>query len=167
MDDSLNICLSCGLCCNGTLFGFVQLGQAELPVVKELMHIEEERGNAFFLQPCDNYCDGCSIYSDRPNECVNFSCGLLDSFEKKEVSFDSALGSINMVKQTKLAIEKKLEKLQLTLKSESFYFQMVELKIVLQKMKSQTALTQKYLELEEDILQLNSLLLKDFGASLF
>ncbi|MBL4710341.1 MAG: hypothetical protein JKY48_18070, partial [Flavobacteriales bacterium] len=66
MNDSLNICLSCGLCCDGSLIGHVQLDREEIPVVRELMDIEDENGNGFFLQPCTKYCDACNIYSQRP-----------------------------------------------------------------------------------------------------
>ena len=45
MNDSLNICLSCGLCCDGTLIGHVQLNREELPALRELMDLEDENGN--------------------------------------------------------------------------------------------------------------------------
>ena len=67
MNDSSTICLSCGLCCNGTLIGFVQLNREEMSVLRELMEIENVNGKGIFLQPCNNYCDGCTIYSKRPN----------------------------------------------------------------------------------------------------
>ena len=60
MNDSLNICLSCGLCCDGTLIGYVKLGSKELPALRELLNIEEEGGKGFFLQPCKSYCDAVS-----------------------------------------------------------------------------------------------------------
>ena len=101
MNDSLNICLSCGLCCDGTLIGYVKLGSEELPALRELLNIEEEGGKGFFLQPCKSYCDGCTIYSNRPKQCDNFKCGLLKSVEQKELSFDTALERINAVSQKK------------------------------------------------------------------
>lgn len=102
MNDSLNICLPCGFCCDGTLIGHVQLNNEELPALKELMDIEDEKDNGFFLQPCSNYCDGCTIYSKRPKQCGNFECGLLKSFEQKELDFDSIIEIINEVKQKRL-----------------------------------------------------------------
>jgi Fe-S-cluster containining protein len=167
MNDSLNICLSCGFCCDGTVIGFVQLGREELPVLRELMEIEDANGKGFFLQPCNNYCDGCNIYSKRPKQCTNFKCGLLKSLEQKELDFDSAIEMINVVKQKKIAIEKKLAILQFELQSQSFYFKMVELKKLLQKNKSESSLTQNHLELISDLEQLDSLLSKKFGVSLY
>lgn len=166
MSDSLNICLPCGFCCDGTLIGYVELNREELPVLRELMDIESANDKGFFLQPCSNYCDGCNIYSKRPKQCANFKCGLLKSFEQKELDFDSAIEIINEVKQKRDTIEKKLDILQFELQSESFHFKMVELKKLLQKKKSESSLTQNHLELISDLEQLNSLISQKFGISL-
>ena len=42
MNDSTNICLSCGLCCDGTLIGFVQLCEEEIPELSKLIEEKEE-----------------------------------------------------------------------------------------------------------------------------
>jgi len=167
MNDSSSICLSCGLCCDGTVIGFVKLDREELPAIRELMDIEDENGHGFFLQPCSKYCDGCTIYSKRPKQCASFRCGLLKSVEQKELDFDSAVEMINVVKQKKLAINKKLAIQQFELQSQSFYFKMAELKILLQKNKSASALTQNHLELLSDLEEFDSLMLKNIGLSLF
>lgn len=166
MNDSSNLCLACGLCCDGTLIGFVQLDPEELPAVKKVMDIEEVNGNGFFLHPCDKYCDGCSIYSDRPKQCASFKCGLLKSLEQKELSFNSATQTIGVVKEKKMAIQKLLATLQLDLQSDSFYFKMVELKKVLEKIKSESALTPNHLTLISDLEQLDTLLIEKFDVSL-
>jgi len=167
MNDSLNVCLSCGFCCDGTLVGYVQLDREELPVLRELMDIEDSDDKGFFLQPCNSYCDGCNIYSQRPKQCTNFNCGLLKSHEQKQLDFDSTIEIINLVKQKKIAIEKKLALLQLELQSQSFHFKMVELKKLLLKKKSDSPLTQIHLELISELEVLNSLLLTKFGVSLY
>jgi uncharacterized protein len=166
MNDSTNICLSCGLCCEGTLIGFVQVGREELPLLRDVIDIENTNGDGFFLQPCNNYCDGCTIYSRRPKQCAKFECGLLKSFEQKEVDFDSALEIINVVKQTQNDIESKLALLQIELQSQSFYFKMGEIKNLLQNNKPEFPLTQNHLDLISDIKQLDSLLTKEFDVSI-
>lgn len=166
MNDSLNICLSCGLCCDGTLIGFVQLDHSELPELRKIMDLEEKNGNGFFLQPCNNYCDGCNIYSKRPKQCTNFNCGLLKSVEQKELSFDLATETINMVKQKKIAIEEKIDTLQFKLQSKSFHFKMVELKKLLQEKKAESSLKQNDLELISNLKQLDNLLSQKFGLSM-
>ncbi|TPE40623.1 YkgJ family cysteine cluster protein [Pontibacter mangrovi] len=169
MSDSKNICLSCGFCCDGTVIGFVQIGREELPVLKELIEIENTNGEGVFLQPCTNYnfCEGCSIYSRRPKQCANFKCGLLISQEQEELDFDSAIEIIEVVKQKKLALEKKLAMLPLELKSKSFYFKMAELKNMLQKNKLESSFTQSQQDLMADLEELNSLLSNKFGVSIF
>lgn len=167
MDDSLNICLSCGFCCDGTLIGFVELDSDETSILRELMDIQDTNGKGFFLQPCNNYCDGCTIYSKRPKQCTNFKCELLKTFEQKDLDFDLAIEIINVVKQKKINIEKNLEILKFELKSQSFSFKMIELKKLLQKSNFESSSMQNYLELMSDIKQLDRLLLIRFGISLY
>ncbi len=166
MTDSSNICLSCGLCCDGTLIGFVKLDNEEIPAIKQVMDIEDENGNGFFLQPCNNFCDGCTIYDHRPKQCAKFKCGLLTSVEQKELDFNLAVDMIKVVKQKKSAIEKKISILELNLKSPSFYFKMVELRKLLMKDKSQSNLPKKHLELISDLNELDTLVMKGFGVTL-
>lgn len=167
MNDTTNICLSCGLCCDGTLIGFVQLEREELPVLRELLEIENADGEGVFLQPCNNYCDGCNIYSKRPKQCASYECELLKSLEQKEMDFDLAIETVHVVKQKKIAIERKLALLQIELRSPSFYFKMIELKKLLKKNKSELPLTQNHADLMTDLKQLDSLLSKKFGVSIF
>ena len=166
MNDSSNICLSCGLCCDGTLIGFVELGQEELPALRKIMEIEESNGTGFFLHPCKKYCDGCTIYSERPKNCDKFKCKLLNSVEQKELGFDSAVEVIKIVKQKKNAIEQKMAQLPFNLKSTSFYFQMVELKKLLHKNKLKSSISPIQHELITDLEQLDELLGAKFGITL-
>ncbi len=128
------------------------------------MEIEDEKGNGFFLQPCSKYCDGCSIYSDRPRECAKFECGLLTSVDKKEMEFDTAIDIINEVKLRKKSIESKVGQLNIELKSPSFYFKILELKKVLNEGK--ISLSQNNLELMAELKQLDELIIEKFGISL-
>lgn len=167
MSDSLNICLSCGLCCDGTLVGHVQLSNEELPTLKGLMDVENENNNGFFLQPCNKYCNGCSIYSQRPKQCADFNCGLLKSVEQKELDFDSATTVIKVIKQKKNTIEQKLVTLNIELLSQSFYFKMVELKKLLQQTNTESSLTQSHIDLISELEQLDTLMASKFDISLY
>lgn len=167
MSDLLNICLPCGICCNGTLIGFVQLDREEIPALKALMDVEDENDKGFFIQPCNSFSDRCDIYSERPKECAKFKCGFLKSVEQKELDFDTAIEIIDVVKLKKKGIEKKIDLLQIELQSQSFHFKMAELKILLQKKKSESTLNPNYLELISDLEQLDHLLSERFGVSLY
>jgi Fe-S-cluster containining protein len=165
MNDSSNLCLSCGLCCDGTLIGFVQVDNEEIPALRELLDIEEVNEKGVFLQPCNKYCDGCTIYSQRPKQCASFKCGLLKSVEQKELDFDKAIEAISEVKQLKIALEKNLALLDFKLQSQSFYFKMVELKKILEKSKSESGQRQKYQDLISDFEQFENLLQSKFDLN--
>ena len=167
MSDSSNICLPCGICCDGTLIGFVELENEELPRLKKIMDIEDERANGFFLQPCKKYCNGCTIYSERPKQCGKFECGLLTSVENKELEFDKALDIIDKAKQLRVSIEQKLEVVDFKLPSTSFYFKMVELKKVFQLKEIEATLTQQHRDLRAELETLDILLSEKFGVSLY
>jgi len=140
----------------------VQLEQDELPAVREVMTIEEENGIGFFLQPCQKYCNGCTIYADRPSNCDKFNCGLLKSVQQEGPAFDEALKTIDEVKQKKRDIEKLVAALPFQLQSKSFYFQMVELKSSLEKKKIASTLSTSELSLLAAVADLNALLSRRF-----
>ncbi len=166
MNDLSNICVPCGLCCDGTLIGFVELSSEELPIMRELMDIEEADGKGFIIHPCNSLSDGCNIYSNRPKQCDIFKCKLLKSFERKELDFYSAIEIVDLIKQQKIDIEKKIAILQIELQSSSFYFKIVELKKILHKKTAGNTINKNYLELLSDIKQLDIILLKEFGITL-
>ncbi|WP_339924570.1 hypothetical protein [uncultured Cyclobacterium sp.] len=167
MSDSSNICLSCGICCDGTLIGFVQLDPEEVPRVKAFMEIEDEKGNGFFLQPCKKFCDACTVYSKRPSQCASFECGLLKSVDQKELEFDSAVEMVKVVKIKKVAIEEKLALSNIKLQSQSFYFKMVELNRLLRNKIADLSISQSQQELLSDIEELDNLVMKNFDVSFF
>ena len=166
MSDPTNICLSCGLCCDGTLIGFVQLESEELSPVRKLMEIEQTGENGMFFLPCNELsCNGCNIYSQRPKACRNFECRVLKSVEKKELTFDKATEVIDVVKQKKIAIEKQVATLQIELQSKSFHFKMLELKKLFRKDKSEIFLSESHQELKLKLSELEKLLSKSFGVA--
>lgn len=165
MSEPTNICLSCGLCCDGTLIGFVQLESEELSPVRKLMEIEQTGENGMFFLPCNELgCNGCNIYSQRPKACRNFECRVLKSVEKKELTFDKATEVIDVVKQKKIAIEKQVATLQIELQSKSFHFKMLELKKLFRKDKSELFLSESHQELKLKLSELEKLLSKSFGV---
>jgi Fe-S-cluster containining protein len=166
MSDPTNICLSCGLCCDGTLIGFVQLESEELSPVSKLMEIEQTGENGMFFLPCNELgCNGCNIYSQRPKACRNFECGVLKSVEKNELTFDKATEVIDVVKKKKIAIEKQVATLQIELQSKSFHFKMLELKKLFRKDKSELFLSESHQELKLKLSELEKFLSKSFGVA--
>lgn len=99
-DPGSRLCLSCGLCCNGTLFEFATAAP------EERVHIEavgldyvEEESRTGFRQPCPAFCGRCGIYDERPRVCQTFRCTLLRAVTQGEVPFDEAQKTIATAKE--------------------------------------------------------------------
>lgn len=74
------LCLSCGLCCNGVLFGDVRVEEEDKPekLLRLGLPLQRTEGTWHFDQPCSAHgCAGCGIYEDRPAYCAEFNCALL------------------------------------------------------------------------------------------
>ncbi len=67
------LCLSCGLCCDGSLFWAVELEVAD-------SHPTGTGGDGRLPQPCQFHQAGaCGIYADRPGQCRAFVCRVLQA----------------------------------------------------------------------------------------
>ena len=98
VSSSQSLCLTCGLCCDGTLFSSVRLKQddkvAPLKAV-DIKFISNEDSNEF-KQPCAAHKNcTCTVYRDRPQECRAYKCELLKRFERNDISYKFALEIIN------------------------------------------------------------------------
>ena len=105
MNSGEKLCLTCGLCCDGTLFGHVKLGPRDdakklkalgLPVsvtrsAKPVTH---------FRQPCAALCADrtCRVYADRPSQCRSFECGVFKDAAAGRIKPTTAL---RLVKQAR------------------------------------------------------------------
>lgn len=167
MNDSENICLACGICCDGTLIGFVQLEREEFAAQRDVLDIEESDEIGFFLQPCKKFCNACTIYEKRPKQCAKFECQLLQSVDKKKLTFDHAVDIVEVVKEQKLAIEETIASLEIELRSPSFYFRVIELNKLLQKKKTESFLEQNELDLISALEELNTVVFHNFGVKYF
>ena len=80
-----NLCTSCGLCCDGSLFAEVELkGRRESFTLESFgLDIEEGEESELLIQPC-GALNGtrCSIYEHRPKCCRTFECRLLRDVEE-------------------------------------------------------------------------------------
>jgi Fe-S-cluster containining protein len=96
------LCRSCGLCCDGSLFGGVILEADELRGARKNHLYVLPRGNAF-EQPCSalsTRSDGCecSIYSDRPRACRAFTCRLYDRHRRDRGRLEVRLEAVRRVR---------------------------------------------------------------------
>lgn len=90
------LCLQCGLCCDGTLFGSVVVEEGERERLgRARLRIVEADGRPAMPQPCTALKDcRCEAYADRPNACRRYSCTLLERLLAGEVGEGAAQASV-------------------------------------------------------------------------
>ncbi len=98
MESGEELCLACGLCCDGTLFHHVTLEPGDdakrlkalgLPVVTSRAKTPATR----FPQPCAGLCADrtCRLYADRPQQCRTFACGVFKDVQAGRLGLVPAL----------------------------------------------------------------------------
>lgn len=94
-----DICVACGMCCDGTLFGKANLSNEQFNddyenVLKARdlnMNVFEENGKYFFKQPCHLFNTCCTVYNQvRPRVCGTYFCEPLKKYERAEHTLEQA-----------------------------------------------------------------------------
>lgn len=90
----MSLCLSCGMCCDGTLFNVAAVTLEEAARLEGRVNLSENRLR--IRQPCpalqrDN---GCAVYTERPHACRHFRCTVLQQLERGQLSEAEAHESI-------------------------------------------------------------------------
>ena len=116
-DDSNPICLECGLCCNGVIFGDLQLQPGDnVARLQKLLGqwgtIARLKGNSKLPQPCVAL-EGCRcrIYDGRPQYCREFDCLLLKNVKSGRIALPAALGTIRTARQRAERVRRLLRQL--------------------------------------------------------
>lgn len=96
-DAGHSLCLSCGICCDGTLFSNAPVNAAE--PIKEFrrmgLPIEQSAAGRFsWPLPCSQFNNGkCQIYDSsipKPRTCSAFRCSLLRNVETRKTALPDA-----------------------------------------------------------------------------
>lgn len=94
---SQQLCLQCGLCCDGSLFSAVELQRPDrVEQLKSLgMRVRVYQARHRMLQPCSalNGCE-CRLYAERPKYCRDFHCEVLKGFQSGALTEAAALKKI-------------------------------------------------------------------------
>ena len=114
-----DLCLACGLCCNGVLFKDVELQPADDAIKLAALGLPlkiTRDGNQTLAkapQPCAALCadNRCRIYEDRPQRCRQFECSLFKSVAAGEMAFDKALKTIGTTRQRAEKVRRLLQEL--------------------------------------------------------
>jgi Fe-S-cluster containining protein len=111
-DKGGELCLRCGLCCDGTLFSHVPLEPEEVERVRDLgLDVDlPEKGEASFRQCCSALSGTrCTIYEHRPDACKRYRCHLLMALEEDEVSLEDALSVVGQARQMLSQLDEALD----------------------------------------------------------
>ena len=112
--DAINeqsLCLSCGLCCDGTLFAIVPLREEDSATALQARGIalQKKEDNYSFKQPCTAYRQNCcQIYADRPANCQKYRCAVLRNYERGDISRSDAQARISRALMLKEAVRNSL-----------------------------------------------------------
>lgn len=108
------LCQSCGLCCDGSLFGRVDLEAEEVEPARRNRLRVIDSGRAFeqpcaALVPLDVSAEAprrvCSLYEDRPASCRRFVCRLYERFRRGGGPLEPHLAAVRRVRRLLAAIE--------------------------------------------------------------
>ena len=102
-----DLCVSCGMCCDGTMFNDIVCSKEEANYMDSLglqIRQKNDQTNYLFLAPCPLHVNGsCSIYSDpkKPKTCSGYKCVLLKRVLKQEITPEQALVKVERMKKAK------------------------------------------------------------------
>lgn len=102
-----DLCVSCGMCCDGTLFGFVPVSDEESARVSDLGFTLTAKPNpkdvgVCFTQPCRALSGtSCTIYHDRPSVCRAYRCVTLEAFNAGDIAIEEARKRVSDVLESR------------------------------------------------------------------
>ena len=104
--DLAMLCRSCGLCCDGSLFGRVTLATEEVVPARE-RHLPVIADGRAFEQPCTGLASVddaaerrvCSVYRDRPRACRGFVCRLYERHRREGGPLEPRIATVRRVRQ--------------------------------------------------------------------
>ncbi len=111
MSESVSICLSCGLCCNGVLFRAVDVMADEIETIQRHgLVLAQEEHHFSFHQPCACHVNSaCAIYANRPFTCRAFTCKLLQHVQNGTLDPDASRATIRQVRELLQRVEEQID----------------------------------------------------------
>jgi len=94
------LCLSCGLCCDGSLYVSTAIRAEEVPVMTRLGVPVLTRGDQHLMaQPCAALVDlACRAYRERPRRCASYRCKQLVALEVGRLTLERAQATVALAK---------------------------------------------------------------------
>ena len=110
-----DLCRSCGLCCDGTLFGRVRLqpqDNSEPLRLAGIVVVSEDSVGQFSLACAAHQHGCCQVYESRPENCRSYQCKLLRRFGKGVVSRAEAATLIDRMRRLRQQLGAEIERLR-------------------------------------------------------
>ena len=101
------ICVECGMCCDGTLFLHAHLSPGERGHLPERIEKNSytREGKDYFRLPCEYFDKKCTIYDQQKAEiCSSFRCQLLNDFAAGKVFLKEAVEIVRSALQMRAEI---------------------------------------------------------------
>lgn len=118
MTPAERLCLSCGLCCDGTLFDNVRLGPGDDAGKLQALGLPVKVSRAqapitFFRQPCAALCANraCRLYTDRPAQCRTYECGVFKAAQMERITWAAAKRQVQRARREAEGIRRLLRAL--------------------------------------------------------
>jgi Fe-S-cluster containining protein len=165
------LCLACGLCCNGVLFKDVELQPGDdagklkslgLPLRNRQSAIGNPQSK--LPQPCAALCgdNRCRIYAERPVRCRQFECALFKSVAAGETPVAAALGTIRLARQRAERVRTLLRALGDTDEHVALSLRFKRLRRRIESASPDDATAERYADLTMAVQDLNHLLAQAF-----
>jgi len=104
------LCVSCGLCCQGALHDLVPLDEDEIELAARLrLPLVESPLRLAFRLPCPRLSDRrCTVYAERPRTCATYACGVLRAYAGGEIDETAALSRIERLRDQTAEVARQL-----------------------------------------------------------
>ncbi len=105
------LCLACGLCCDGSLFGFVALSDEEAERLRGHGLTVDAKGERLGLRLRCGGLQGrcCSLYGERPQGCRTFVCTVARRFEAQALTGEEAMNVVSEAQARIAALGQRLD----------------------------------------------------------
>jgi len=93
-EEEQQICVTCGFCCDGTLFWHATVQPGEKGTLPEKIEQNYQKGKEgeWFTLPCFYFHGKCTIYEQkRAGVCSSYRCQLLKDLAEKKITLHDAL----------------------------------------------------------------------------
>lgn len=97
-----DLCVACGLCCDGTLFPYAYVRDEEDRKIADDLGLTtaEIKDKLFFNLPCPHFSGCCTVYDkSRPHTCSAFFCPPIKKYQRNEQPFEEAEAQIRLFKE--------------------------------------------------------------------